>query len=144
MKNEEHPLLPSGKWEGFYVYGSDDRKHNMQLSLVFQKNKIQGSGHDDISHFSIAGAYNTNSLTCEFEKKYEGHRVNYEGEIDENGIWGTWVIKQQSGGFHIWPKQQEQEAAEEEEQEVALVKEEKPAPKKEKLLPPDRPERLSK
>ena len=32
----------------------------------------------------------------------------YKGDIDENGIWGTWEIQGYSrGGFHIWPKKKE-------------------------------------
>ncbi len=46
-------------------------------------------------------------------KFYATHTVFYDGQVDENGIWGTWTIGGYfSGGFHIWPKAEaENEAA---------------------------------
>ena len=48
------------------------------------------------------------------EKKYlRKHTVVYEGQADESGIKGDWKIGEGGfgyGTFHIWPKEQEEEA----------------------------------
>ena len=122
--NEQHPLLPSGEWKGFYVYARESEKHQMQITMEFKQNKIQAVGNDDVGEFSFSGAYDLKELTCHFTKYYKTHTVEYRGNIDENGIWGKWVIPynkswgideelykiilsqeaaRTSGGFHIWP-----------------------------------------
>jgi len=129
--NETHPLLPSGDWEGFYTYqlGPDADKHRMKCSLTFRKGKVSGGGTDDVSTFSFKGTYYLDGLICKMNKQYSSHTVAYDGQIDENGIWGTWSLKNTNGGFHIWPvakKQQEQKKA----KEVKKKKLAKAAPKK--------------
>lgn len=107
-KAEQHPLFPSGPWEGFYVYqmGGGGRKHKMDFQLDFTGGQLCGSGSDDIGGFGWSGSYCTERLYCEMTKQYFGaHSVWYQGKVDENGIWGIWLIPPFcKGGFHIWPK----------------------------------------
>lgn len=108
--NETHPLLPSGAWEGFYTYASGPQaeKHKMSCNLTFRKGKVSGGGTDDVSSFSWKGTYDVDALVCEMIKHYPSHTVKYSGQVDENGIWGTWSLGTKSGGFHIWPKSKQQ------------------------------------
>ena len=103
---EQHPLFPSGEWEGFYMYGAGTKKEEMQLSLEFSNRKVRGSGTDPIGPFSFDGKYDVGAGTCQMTKNYPGqHSVYYDGVADENGIWGKWTIAADlTGGFHIWPK----------------------------------------
>lgn len=114
--NETHALFPSGPWEGFYTYatGPKAEKHTMSCSLTFKDGKIRGSGTDDISSFSWKGTYDLDALVCTLEKHYPSHAVKYSGQVDENGIWGTWSLRANSGGFHIWPKSKKQTGKKEE------------------------------
>ena len=123
--NEQHPLLPSGYWSGFYVYRNDPKRHEMQIMLDFKNGVITGDGQDDVGAFTFKGTYDLNSMTCQFIKFYSRHSINYQGQIDENGIWGKWfnvvnkppqmneevfkaiVNEMGSGGFHIWPSKKE-------------------------------------
>jgi len=137
MQNEQHPLLPSGDWEGFYVYNTDGaKKHNMKLNLHFQKQAMKGSGTDDVGAFTIQGSYNTDSLTCQFQKIYSQYKVDYSGEIDENGIWGTWKLRGKQGGFHIWPKSDSNVEKEEQTQKETIETQKAvPVPKRKKQSP---------
>ncbi len=109
--NESHPLFPSGEWEGFYTYefGPGAQRHWMSFVLRFQDGSITGEGTDDIAFFMWQGSYDTVSLNSIMTKSYPSHKVDYKGNVDENGIWGTWRIRFSHGGFHIWPKKQNQE-----------------------------------
>ncbi len=112
-QTESHHLLPSGNWEGFYHYYFDRHKHHKRLIIDFTNGIMEGTGADDIGHFSWSGIYDLNTLTCSALKIYGTHRVTYEGHIDENGIWGLWQIDPFSrGGFHIWPNTNTIEARE--------------------------------
>jgi hypothetical protein len=122
---EPHPAFPSGEWEGFYTYGigPGTRKEAMHFVLTFAKGLVTGAGSDPISGFSWQGTYDTQRMTCHMVKTYPTHTINYEGNVDENGIWGSWHqagFPRHRGGFHIWPKKQ---AADTEEvvQEEALA-----------------------
>ncbi len=112
-----HPLLPSGDWEGFYVYqqGPGSEQHKMEMRLNFENGVITGSGSDDVAGHSWRGSYSLTSMSCEMTKAYPSHSVNYQGSIDENGIWGSWELMAWRGGFHIWPKKQKKEKEEAEE-----------------------------
>ncbi len=103
---ETHPLFPSGTWEGFYTYqmGPDAGQHAMAFSLNFKDEIITGNGSDDVGGFSWRGAYSKEGLVCTMTKAYATHTVDYQGNVDENGIWGTWTLDWMKGGFHIWPK----------------------------------------
>jgi hypothetical protein len=108
---ETHHLFPSGEWEGFYTYefGPSAQRHWMSFVLHFQDGSITGEGGDDVAAFLWRGKYDTAALTCRMTKTYPSHVVDYQGNVDENGIWGTWRIYYAHGGFHIWPKKQNQE-----------------------------------
>lgn len=123
---ESHKFLPSGHWEGFYCYNKSPNQHKMKVNLYFSKNKVSGSGIDDINSFKWAGKYNLKDYQITMTKIYPTHSILYNGNIDENGIWGIWnndeaiskislnreIISafkkafedQITGGFHIWPK----------------------------------------
>ena len=108
-KNEIHPLLPSGDWEGFFTYQQwSHHKGQMQCQLIFREGRIGGSGTDEVGYFTWQGHYELDRFTCAMEKTYPAsHSVHYSGRIDENGIWGTWSMGADwTGGFHIWPKKQ--------------------------------------
>ena len=115
-KQEQHPLFPSGEWEGFYIYtsGPSADQHKMNFCLNFQDGIVEGSGSDDVNAFTWNGTYDTESLTCSMIKTYPWHTVDYQGRVDENGIWGHWYIGTYQGGFHIWPKAPATEKAAEE------------------------------
>ncbi|AEE49428.1 hypothetical protein [Haliscomenobacter hydrossis] len=114
---ETHPLFPSGEWEGFYTYadGRQAQQHKMDFTLFFENNVVSGGGSDDIGSFVWKGSYDTKGLWCKMTKHYVTHTVAYDGNVDENGIWGNWNIRVQlSGGFHIWPKKKEESTRAEE------------------------------
>lgn len=118
---ETHPLFPSGEWEGFYTYeyGPNAQRHLMSFTLRFQANVVTGSGSDDVATFRWEGTYDTAQLCCKMTKRYLSHTVFYDGNVDENGIWGTWNIRNfMKGGFHIWPKATAENFAEEEKESI--------------------------
>lgn len=103
-QTEQHPFFPSGEWEGFYTYYPGDDQHRMQFTLTFKDNAVNGSGGDDIGSFTWKGTYNKQRMECSMNKYYPSHSVYYQGQVDENGIWGFWRLYGHQGGFHIWPK----------------------------------------
>ena len=111
-QSEQHPYLPSCEWEGFYTYGAKQGNHKMRLNLSFTDSHMQGYGSDDVGGFALLGSYSLDILTCKFEKEYDLHVVKYEGNIDENGIWGNWTLQSINGGFHIWPKGEKEQMEE--------------------------------
>jgi len=124
INTETHPLLPSGEWEGFYCYNHDSEQHKMAIELLFENSNVSGTGVDDVAPFTWKGKYQLDIFKIEMIKTYSTHQVYYFGDIDENGIWGTWKIahnfdrypdamkdfvkeafkNDMTGGFHIWPK----------------------------------------
>jgi hypothetical protein len=83
--------FPSGPWTGVYTYAPSD-KHRMDLHLDFSDGCITGDGNDDVGRFLIRGKYDASSC---------------------KGIWGTWEIMTFAhGGFHIWPKGEQEVEAE--------------------------------
>ena len=98
----------------------------MEIELQFRESMIEGSGIDDVASFTWKGKYNLNQQKLFMTKTYPTHRVYYSGQIDENGIWGTWKLDVNTyefpaeltasifaglrdlltGGFHIWPVKQ--------------------------------------
>ena len=137
-QDEAHDYLPSGEWEGFYCYGNMPHQHKMEIELSFTKGRISGSGTDDVGGFIWKGSYTLDSFEVTMNKHYATHEIFYKGDVDENGIWGTWenvqalegLDKQFSsatmakirqtfankitGGFHIWPKKAKSDAAQNE------------------------------
>jgi hypothetical protein len=92
----------------------------MPSQLQFTNGLITGSGGDDVGSFSWRGTYDLSSMTCTMTKSYATHTVQYQGHIDENGIWGTWRLSFGSGGFHLWPAKPAQSEEEAEVDELVL------------------------
>lgn len=131
QEEETHPLLPSGEWEGFYCYNHSPQQYEMAIELVFAEGQVSGSGIDNVASFTWKGQYELKELKIKMTKAYPTHQVFYRGDIDENGIWGTWELEQDFsqvpahmiaavkralaqhlvGGFHIWPKKTAKGAA---------------------------------
>jgi hypothetical protein len=111
--------FPSGPWTGFYNYGNSARKHRMDLVLTFADRAVSGDGCDDIGQFLVSGRFDDTNGECYWTKTYVGgHDVYYRGFREGKGIWGLWELTVDSGGFHIWPRgeeesEQEHESAEE-------------------------------
>ena len=144
---ETHPLLPSCEWVGFYCYHQNSEQHKMLIELFFSNSIVSGSGVDDVAPFTWTGKYDIEKFKIVMTKHYVTHKVEYRGDIDENGIWGIWEIMHDyskvsqhmaetikkafkneiTGGFHIWPKKSEQatnsDAREEEKKESQKLKE---------------------
>lgn len=110
---EPHPHFPSGRWEGFYTYysGVEGEQHRMSCWFDFMQGLVYGAGSDDVGPFDWQGEYCTGSCTCNLVKYYSSHVVHYSGHADENGIWGTWLLSELRGGFHLWPTQEGEEEA---------------------------------
>lgn len=124
---EKHHLLPSGEWEGFYLYPGNSHKHRMSMVLHFRQGNMHGTGFDDIGAFVFSGNYNIGTLLAEWAKVYHTHKIAYSGHIDENGIWGHWQNEGNGGwglrgGFHIWPVKKDNETAAEVAEEVDVEK----------------------
>lgn len=137
---ETHKFLPTGIWEGFYCYHNSSVQHKMQMTLRFKNNKIYGSGIDDVGSFKWSGKYNLNEFKVNLSKNYSTHLILYNGDIDENGIWGIWnngenlskfgfspeminLLKKAykdkiQGGFHIWPKKRKEKSEQFSEEEI--------------------------
>ena len=108
---EQHPNFPSGIWEGFYLYhsGPSAHRHPMSFYLNFKDGVITGSGTDDVGPFTWDGTYDVSTMAVTMIKSYRTHQVSYAGMADTNGIYGTWELPGIRGGFHIWPKKNEEE-----------------------------------
>jgi hypothetical protein len=101
--------FPSGPWTGFYNYGRSKGKHRMDLVLTFADHAVSGDGSDDIGRFSVTGRFDETNGECYWTKTYiGGHDVYYRGFREGKGIWGLWELPVESGGFHIWPRGQEE------------------------------------
>jgi hypothetical protein len=118
---ESHQFLPSGSWDGFFLYGSGGgTEHPMPCQLQFANGVVTGAGSDDVGAFSWKGIYDLERMTCSMTKTYGTHTVDYQGHIDENGIWGTWRLSFGGGGFHLWPARPAQSGEEMEVAELML------------------------
>lgn len=128
-KTEQHPNLPSGEWEGLYKYPALIQgmfeEGKMSFIMDFCDGGIIGFGSDQIGGYTWRGSYDIKRLTCNMTKSYTTHDIVYEGNIDENGIWGFWLTGHDrfKGTFHVWPKGREvEEVAEEKKANVAGIK----------------------
>lgn len=103
---ESDPRFPSGKWIGFWTQTEPFKaKPSQEMILTFRGGTIDGEGRDMIGKFYIRGFYSTEDGRCRWTKKYVGkHDVYYKGFNEGKGIWGTWEILNNHGGFHIWPE----------------------------------------
>jgi hypothetical protein len=106
--------FPSGPWVGFYTYRHRSERFMMDLVLEFRNGVISGDGADGIGFFGIHGQYSAQGGECSWTKTYYGsHSVEYVGFREQKGIWGTWTVGADKGGFHIWPLGEEGLAREE-------------------------------
>lgn len=126
---EQHPNLPSGEWEGLYKYPAPLQgmfeEGKMSFVIDFCNGGIIGFGSDQVGGYTWKGSYNTDKMQCWIIKSYTTHSIEYEGNIDENGIWGFWLTGNDrfKGTFHIWPKGKEvEEVSEARKEEVMGVK----------------------
>jgi hypothetical protein len=108
----------------------------MELRLTFAAGTMTGEGRDPVAQFVIDGTYDPASGECRFTKTYPGrHAVRYAGFNEGKGIWGTWTLESEKGGFHIWhegmadPTQQTLS-------EEADIPTDAPPPKKKRKLQP--------
>jgi hypothetical protein len=103
---ETDPRFPSGKWFGFWTQTMPVRaRPKQEMILTFTKGAVTGEGRDMVGPFLIRGFYSTADGKCRWTKRYVGkHDVFYEGFNEGKGIWGTWAIDINHGGFHIWPE----------------------------------------
>jgi hypothetical protein len=109
---ETDPRFPSGRWIGFFLQKHPPGKHKMELLLTFAEGILTGEGRDLVGGFTVKGQYSLEDGRCHWTKQYHGkHAVFYDGFNEGRGIWGTWVIPENSstvevhGGFHIWPEE---------------------------------------
>lgn len=80
----------------------------MDMHLTFARGSIAGEGNDDLGVFFIRGKYDTSTKECYWTKNYPGsHDVFYRGFREGKGIWGKWELDRLTGGFHIWPRNEE-------------------------------------
>ena len=97
-------LFPSGDWYGFYTYDRLPGKHPMDIRFTFENGRISAAGGDPVGEFVLDGAYSEGTKECFWIKTYPGrHSVAYHGFREGKGIWGTWNVSRNTGGFHIWP-----------------------------------------
>lgn len=79
----------------------------MDLTLVFERGRMTGTGLDELGAFNVEGTYSSESKEAQWVKSYpDKHSIDYRGfrEGAQPGIWGEWHIGPDwSGGFHIWP-----------------------------------------
>jgi hypothetical protein len=121
---EQHPLFPSGPWEGFYLYHGQAEQHRMSCTLSFIGGQVSGTGADNIDFFTWTGTYDKEAMRCSLRKIYPNHVIYYEGHVDENGIWGTWhdgFSWGNKGGFHLWPNSAKAEETLAEVNEISLA-----------------------
>ena len=91
--SESHPNLPSGEWEGLYKYPdllSFQSPGKMSFVMDFHSGHILGFGSDVEGGYTWKGTYDLKTMTCLLTKSYTAHDIEYEGNIDDNGIWGFW------------------------------------------------------
>ena len=112
METDER--FPSGPWTGFWIQRPvyPERQWMRDLSLTFKDGRVSGFGWDVAGEFSFAGTYDLKTGAVVLHKQYEkAHGVRYEGKNENDGmwVWGVWRLDRslESGGFHMWPKGEE-------------------------------------
>ena len=93
---------PSGPWTGFDQL--EGHKVTLELELTFDDGVVRGGGWDSLGEFRIKGSYQPADAEVRFTRIYDrGRKVTCRGFREQKGIWGTWHVGRESGGFHIWP-----------------------------------------
>lgn len=107
-RDETDERFPSGEWVGFWLQrGFTGRQWMRGVHLRFSGGRVMGHGSDCVGDFDFAGRYELETGKCEMVKQYvDAHPVVYRGqnEGDGNWIWGVWNMVVEQGGFHLWPK----------------------------------------
>ncbi|MFT6336149.1 MAG: hypothetical protein ACI86M_000955 [Saprospiraceae bacterium] len=88
----------------------------MSCTHTFTDGIVSGSRSDEVGIFTFSGTY-SKEYQVSMKKTHQTHTLLYEGNADENGVWGKWsflAMKFVSAGFHIWSKKGEAESIEEE------------------------------
>ena len=132
-KLETDPRFPSGEWKGFYLQRGAPGRQWMSLALEFCQGRIAGEGRDSVGEFVVRGAYDLKNGHCKLIKTYPAsHDVLYAGSNEGVGkwLWGVWRIHTESGGFHLWPKGEEDPT-----QDRTAAEKELPAGRKVRLEP---------
>jgi hypothetical protein len=87
------------------------RRWMRNLALRFRDGRVNGQGADCVGAFTLDGRYDVSNGRVTIHKRYIGaHFVAYNGQNDDDGrwIWGVWTLRDATGidrgGFHIWPK----------------------------------------
>lgn len=115
----DDPEFPSGPWTGYWIEGGCRFRQDLVLSFV--QGRMSGDGIDRIGRFSIRGSYDPESREVQWTKQYFGaHSVDYRGYREGRGIWGTWDCRGHRGGFHIWPREDEEVQRKRESEEAEL------------------------
>jgi hypothetical protein len=105
MSDATSDLFPSGPWTGFFLDRRVPGRHQMELRLTFADGRMTGEGRDRVGTFAVDGVYSPADGRCAFTKQYvKRHAVHYAGYNEGKGIWGTWKLSDDTGGFHIWPE----------------------------------------
>src|SRR5262245_14883555 len=91
---EEQPMYPSGRWEGFWVQQHWGRQPMTPFTLRFADGEVTGDGKDVVGRFTFSGTYDQATGAVRMVKHYIGkHQVLYVGLPDgEGSIQGTWSI----------------------------------------------------
>ena len=112
---EADERFPSGPWVGFWLQRPlSGRQWMRDVHLRFAGGKVTGFGQDSVGEFAMQGRYDLDTGTVVIHKHYVGsHTVTYEGRNENDGkwVWGVWTLREMSGtergGFHLWPKGEE-------------------------------------
>lgn len=115
------PDFPSGPWTGYWIEGGC--RFRQDLGLVFTDGVVRGEGIDTVGRFAIQGHYDRELREARWTKAYFGaYTVEYVGYREGKGIWGTWDCQGHKGGFHIWPREDEEVRRRLEDEEIDLEK----------------------
>ena len=109
-KLEIDERFPSGQWKGFYLQRGAPGRQWMSLALEFCDGWVAGEGRDSVGEFLVRGTYDLKTGHCSLIKTYPAsHDVLYTGSNEGDGkwLWGVWRIHIDSGGFHLWPRGEE-------------------------------------
>jgi hypothetical protein len=109
---ETDERFPSGPWVGFWLQrGITGRQWMRGMQLRFADGRVDGLGSDCVGDFTLAGKYDLETGKVMLLKHYlEQHDVAYDGQNDADGkwVWGVWTMTHgDRGGFHLWPKGEE-------------------------------------
>ena len=91
----------SGRWRGWYAYGTGGPHHPMELLLTQRGESVSGAGQDDIGNFTVQGT-GAEDGAVRWLKRYSTHAVDYDGHSDGKFIRGAWRLEGGAGTFCLW------------------------------------------